>query len=335
MSNTSIPASGEVRWSAIRDVFGGSNPVKMAHYYTNHAAGYTSGISGLPTSGNPFQISTFRGKQKGFSAANIPTFTNCGATGYAGPTAAQMQATYGSAWSNLITMGSYQGYQVLTVPESGTYKITCWGAIGGYTANGHSAGGGAIIEGTFSLTSGQKVIVIVGQAGPNYANGDPNDTNNGRYCVGGGGGGTFVVDAASSNVPMICAGGGGAGGNSTAGGSSTIVTLPPTASSTNGTGGGFSSTASGAGIFSNGFLGSRDQGWGGFGGGGAGTSIFGTANGGGAGGYIGGGITRWGVNQTQGFGGGAGTSYVNTAICSSYSNLGTWGGHGKVTIVKI
>ena len=318
MSN-SIPNTGEIKWSVLRDTFGGSNPVRISDYYTSSASGLTTGVTGLPSNNSqPFQLSTFRGKSKAAPVViyQIPTFTSCGASYNAGPTTAQMQATYSNLYNTIITRGNFDGYQVLTVQETGTYQITCYGAQGG-SWNIAGYGSGAIMQGSFNLTAGQKLIIIVGQAGAN-----------GGQPVGSGGGGSFVVDAASSNVPMICAGGGGGGGCTPSENfvaySSTGVQYPPATSSATGgyqPGSGFTA-AGGGGTFSTGFGGSTGYGVGGFGGGGAGGNSSGSRYGGGGGGFSGGYFCY------------GGTSYINTAICSSYSNLGTWTGNGKVTIVK-
>ena len=61
-------------------------------------------------------------------------------------------------------------------------------------------GSGAFIKGTFSLTEGQILSVLVGQMGLSRAGG-------------GGGGGSFIWEKSSSEYPMIAAGGGGGSGD--------------------------------------------------------------------------------------------------------------------------
>ena len=86
------------------------------------------------------------------------------------------------------------------MPYTGEYKIEAVGAAGGYGENQNSAqyrGRGARIVGTFNLSKGEMIQILVGQEG--------GIRNNGRSS--GGGGGTFVVSG--SNTSLIVAGGGG------------------------------------------------------------------------------------------------------------------------------
>ena len=138
------------------------------------------------------------------------TFTPAGSTGKTGPTLTQMQTIYntasgGGAWtqntSYINIYSSKQGYQLWTVPQTGTYTIVCAGAQGGPAANGNAGGAGGIITANFSLTKSQQIIIVVGQMGSSPATGG---------C--GGGGGTFVVNSSSLQYPLIAAGG-GSGGN--------------------------------------------------------------------------------------------------------------------------
>jgi hypothetical protein len=88
-----------------------------------------------------------------------------------------------------------------TVKTSGTFTITAYGAQGGSVGSGASyqAGGrGAEIGGTFNLTQGEVLNILVGGAGP-YAS----------YRGAGGGGGSFVVE--QNGPPLVVAGGGGGG----------------------------------------------------------------------------------------------------------------------------
>ena len=86
------------------------------------------------------------------------------------------------------------------MPYTGDYQIEAVGAAGGYDAGLLSAqyrGRGAKMIGTFSLSKGEIIQILVGQEGGinNYDFGS------------GGGGGTFVVRG--SNTSLIIAGGGG------------------------------------------------------------------------------------------------------------------------------
>ena len=88
------------------------------------------------------------------------------------------------------------------VPMTGSYVIEAWGASGaeGRGANEARPGGkGAYMKGTFNLTSGTLLKILVGQAG--------STGNAGKPLPGGGGGGTFITS--SSNTALIVAGGGG------------------------------------------------------------------------------------------------------------------------------
>src|SRR2546426_12847687 len=58
------------------------------------------------------------------------------------------------------------GFQTWTVPATGVFTITAFGAQGG-TGFGGSGGNGAEIGGNFSLTSGQVLDIAVGGAGGN------------------------------------------------------------------------------------------------------------------------------------------------------------------------
>jgi hypothetical protein len=106
--------------------------------------------------------------------------------------------------NNTEYFNTTNGVQIWTVAESAVYTITAAGARGG--GNG---GGGAIVRGTFALTVGEKLYIIVGQTG------------NSSSCGGGGGGGTFVARVGSefggnfvswagvSMYPLLVGGGGG------------------------------------------------------------------------------------------------------------------------------
>ena len=86
------------------------------------------------------------------------------------------------------------------MPYTGKYRIETIGAAGGYDTYRNSAqyrGRGARMIGTFSLSKGETIQILVGQEGG----------INSRSYSSGGGGGTFVVRG--SNTPLIIAGGGG------------------------------------------------------------------------------------------------------------------------------
>ena len=66
------------------------------------------------------------------------TIDNCSASGHQGPTDAQITA---AAVTN-VTASGYQGYQVFTAPNTGTYQFELAGGMGGVnTGNPHSTAG--------------------------------------------------------------------------------------------------------------------------------------------------------------------------------------------------
>jgi hypothetical protein len=99
---------------------------------------------------------------------------------------------------------SYSGAQTTyTVPATGLYTIDAIGGGGGNaftsTYGVVAVGGlGADVRGTFALTAGEQLTILVGGQG-----------TTGTFGSGGGGGGTFVL--APGNIPLEIAGGGGGG----------------------------------------------------------------------------------------------------------------------------
>ena len=96
------------------------------------------------------------------------------------------------------------------MPVTGTYVIEATGGSGGNGTDGTQSyplpwtlgGLGAKIIGSFELSRGSQLKILVGQEGGTSI------TFSDR--AGGGGGGTFV--SLSDNTPLIIAGGGGGGG---------------------------------------------------------------------------------------------------------------------------
>jgi prepilin-type N-terminal cleavage/methylation domain-containing protein len=234
---------------------------------------------------------------------------------------------------NATSTGSTGTIQTWTVPITGSYVIDAYGAQGGYSyllsTNTINPGGkGAWIKGTFNLTAGQVISILVGQPGYDYAN---------NFRAGGGGGGTFITNKEDGTLLIAAGGGGGAGqyvttpaanGQSgTDGGSGTKGPGPSfVAGGISGAGGGTSTYSGGGGgwltngidstnygkggkSFSNngeGGVGYRSDRLtptidGGFGGGGGAY-----AGGGGGGGYSGGGAGGW-LSSSSGNGGGGGS----------------------------
>jgi hypothetical protein len=265
------------------------------------------------------------------------TFQTANNVGPRGPTLGNLYSYYsnvGNTWiqstDNFTVLA--QGYQVWTVPQTGTYEIEAAGSRSGlnqYAGNGFSYG--SIVRGRFTLNQGDKITMVVGQPGNNTV------TNN-SYGGAGGGGGTFVVlgnvvsGANSINIsnaaPLIIGGGGGGwgrwtnwlsaanliganGATTTSGTNSAQANYTGAAGGTNGWGGNSHVAANGA-VSSN----SYDSG--------------------GGGGYLLGGVNGTGANArtniTNTNSGGGGQAFANLAIggvaASSYIPQATPGGFG-------
>jgi hypothetical protein len=186
------------------------------------------------------------------------------------------------------------GFQTWTVPATGLYNITAFGAQGGFGDVG-GGGLGAEIGGEFSLSSGQVLTIAVGGAGTGGGFG------------GGGGGGSFVVSIASGTTnALVIAGGGGGGSDFNFPGGGGIV---GSGGSGYGGVGGAAGTIGGAG--GGGFLGNGGPG-GYFGGGGFGfpAGLAGGTNISEFNGGFGGGGGSGGYTQDTGGGGGGGGGYT-------------------------
>ena len=133
-----------------------------------------------------------------------------GASGKDGPTSLGSHYT-GQDHEGQVTLSS--GIQQWTVPYTGGYRIEAVGATGGYNMYNNSAqyrGRGARIVGTFNLTEGEIIQILVGQEGGIRKKVLSTVSSGAVVAVGGGGGGgggTFVVRG--SNTSLIVAGGGG------------------------------------------------------------------------------------------------------------------------------
>ncbi|WP_158932802.1 Hint domain-containing protein [Acidisphaera sp. S103] len=250
--------------------------------------------------------------------------------------------------TTLTSTGIIQTY---TVAATGTYDITAFGGQGGQGGNGGAGGLGAEIGGSFSLTQGEVLQVVVGDTG-----------GSGGAGAGGGGGGTFVIEtfdgSSAVDIPLVIAGGGGGsafnktlpgflGGGGQTGGSGQTGNYSGGAGGVGGSGGGNGGKYGGGGGGYSGGNGSTSKstsilptngnargsgysggvgnyGAGGFGGGGAG-GYDGGGSGGGFSGGGGGGYARFGY-----YGGGGGGSLDNgtsqTLVAAENS------GSGLVTI---
>jgi hypothetical protein len=270
------------------------------------------------------------------------TFTPGSATNRNGPSIAQARAGVGSpAWANTyLNMSSQAGILLWTVPATKSYQIDCYGAGGG-----SNAGRGARARGTFALTEGTVLKLLIGQQGVTAQHSQGGQS-------GGGGGGTFVTR--TDNSILVIAGGGG-GGSSYDG-----STGGPGLTSQNGqTGGGGNygggsggnggnqgnSGGGGAGYSGNGGApnneparsftnggqgGTMHRSWGDYGanGGFGGGSGGGLASGG-AGGYSGGGGGTWSSPQ---WGGGGGSLNNGT---DQIMTQGVQLGNGRIIITKL
>ncbi len=199
---------------------------------------------------------------------------------------------------NNTSTGRSGTIQTWTVPATGTYRITTYGAQGGNNSSGHSGGKGAKMSGDFNLIAGEQIKILVGQQGTNVS----------VTCqAAGGGGGTFVT--LNDNTPLIIAGGGGGGGR----GATTQGRKDATISTNGLNGDGSNQVGSGG---SNGGGGGSGSGcssqWGAGGGGLTGNGANGTATGSGGLSFVNGGTggarTRSG-GSVGGFGGGGGSGY--------------------------
>ena len=136
------------------------------------------------------------------------TFTSLGASGKDGPSSLGSHYTGQDHDGQVILSG---GIQQWTVPYTAGYRIEAVGAAGGYNTYNNSAqygGRGARMVGTFNLTEGEIIQILVGQEG-GIRNKVSSSASSGVVVAGGGGGGggTFVVRG--RNTSLIVAGGGG------------------------------------------------------------------------------------------------------------------------------
>jgi hypothetical protein len=267
-----------------------------------------------------------------------------------------------SAYSQTTECFSYDGsIQTWTVPDRvNSITVEAWGAQGGNSTWGATVSGGlgAYMQGTFSVSPGDVLRILVGGQGESLA-------------IGGGGGGSFV--ATSGGVPLLVAGGGG-GASSDQPGVDAVTSENGTADSvgavTGGSGGSGGNACGpnsnggggGGGFYFDGADATDGVGNGGFGGiafvngggivpggrldgacnndpaggfGGGGSATCNTVGGGGGGGYSGGGggqhVDRC-ISAPRGGGGGggsfnSGTDQTNTAgiqsgngqVCVTYS----------------
>ena len=141
------------------------------------------------------------------------TFTHCGGDSRYCPQLSDALFTYGniSPWNNTNFFNiTTRGFQLWTVPKTGTYRITAYGAKGGeessaYCSFNNAPGNGAYVQADFALTLYTQIVFIVGQTPPQ---------STGTYRSGSGGGATWVLKPGvytnNDDVYMVAGGGGGA-----------------------------------------------------------------------------------------------------------------------------
>ena len=268
------------------------------------------------------------------------TFTNANVWGRTGPTLTNCQTSYGNATFTWLNNSDYftvtNGIQLWTVPRSGTYTVTAYGAQGAPTMA--TAGGvGAVIQGDFALVKGDKIKILVGQSA--------NIASARLYRDSSGGGGSFVVKntinaPTASDILVIAGGGAGTGSAFISNANASITSSGKTASGgsfngvggTGGAGGGQSigATANGAG---GGFTGNGASNGGNAGGrgfifGGAGGDIN-TTYAPGGGGFGGGGAPNNGDNNRMGGGGGYSGGGASDAVGNTATSTLCGGGGGS------
>ncbi|XP_037096758.1 ALK tyrosine kinase receptor isoform X1 [Syngnathus acus] len=200
----------------------------------------SSSATGLPV-GPPITATT---PSVGIPLMNSPTrdyskkwiFTTCGAGGPEGPTPSQCFNSYRSSKINVTvgTRGPFKGFQMWQVPETGTYRITAYGAAGGRSVMAMSRSHGIYIAGDFLLRKGELLHILVGQKGEDACPSSNAMLN--KICLeqtgpmlnrtqvkgggGGGGGASYVFKVRNGlSIPLIIAGGGGGRGYSSQSGS--------------------------------------------------------------------------------------------------------------------
>jgi hypothetical protein len=153
-----------------------------------------------------FQTHTYQFNQPPFLYSfSSATFTPGGQTGQTGPNINQARSGVGNpSWANTYLNMTRQGEQQWTVPKTGSYRLTVYGAYGAYCQRQNQRGGyGAYTQATFSLNQGEIINMVVGQKGITQTN---------SWGGGSGGGGSFIWRNGQNSQPLLAAGGGGCGG---------------------------------------------------------------------------------------------------------------------------
>ncbi len=282
-------------------------------------------------------------KPPGFSGSF--KFTNVGATGNIGPTLAQCMSVYDKTVSQFMSM-STPGVQTIKL-SAGSWRVTATGA------SSTKSGSPAIVETTFTLTVPTDVSFVVGQMGIGMGGSGGSFVFYGKTLIAaaGGAGGSgaqeywWTADASITNSGKAgnrginyappyngLLGGGGGGGTTGNGGKGIVYTPEATRPPTGGGGGGGWLGDGTKGIGDGGygypsFVGGKNSGSGGFGGGGGGAW-----GGGGGGGYSGGGGGSFLYDAGTGGGGGSfgiGTPKISLLPATSVP------AHGSVLLQKL
>lgn len=252
-------------------------------------------------------------------------FTTAGQQGRYGPKQVDLDMQYlGSNLEGMVT--SVNGIQQWTVPTTGRYRISAYGAQGSFPSQ-TTGGRGAYISGEFILDQGQEIRVLVGQTAPNppgresltssggggsFVTTTPHDTEASILVIAGGGGGTGYIQHDTAHGSETTAGQSGFGGTGGTNGQGGI-----SASHYAGAGGGFFTDGDGnvgeGWAYVNGGLGGEENSLvapdgGGFGGGGSISSSLHRVSYAGGGGFSGGAAPGFHcINNPTGAGGGGGS----------------------------
>ncbi|GAA6092138.1 ALK tyrosine kinase receptor [Tachysurus ichikawai] len=158
-------------------------------------------------------------------------FHTCGATGPIGPTPSQCSSSYHKSNVDVTvgTKGALKGIQMWRVPETGSYRITAYGAAGGRSVLNMFRSHGVFIVGDFRLQKNEVLYILVGQQGEDACSkteeplrkicleqkGPPDSKSMLKGGGGGGGGATYIFKVEKGvYIPLlIAAGGGGRGYN--------------------------------------------------------------------------------------------------------------------------
>jgi hypothetical protein len=159
-----------LKFSQIKNEFGGLMPIFLNRYYSNSSTGYTSGVAGIPASGTPLKVGTFRNKTKTRVLAEYPP-SNIGSTGWIQGTAVTPKAgvnnsgsyfvwsktisgvgTY-SAWTNSFWDGNHHAHQTIDRVPSTIWCVNINDSIYANTNNASFAELNYVIPTSITVTS--------------------------------------------------------------------------------------------------------------------------------------------------------------------------------------